>query len=275
MSEPPTGAPRMRIEPGSFYAALALALKQGVPVASIIDLGCADGNFSVTARRMAPLAGATLMNIDAQAFYEPSLSRIQRVLGGHYRICAVADRRGTTTLTTGAHPYWSSLRTPSDDYWRQHQGAYRETVPVPVHTLDDIVRETSLPPPHLIKLDVQGAELAALAGAPRTLADTNFIIVETFVWDFGAIHRLITESGFALFDLTELNRGADHRLAWFYPIYVHQRFGMAAPGPLWAPEHSATVLANQAAHRANQLRELDEILGPLEAAHGATRSDET
>jgi hypothetical protein len=144
-----------------------------------------------------------------------------------------------------------------------------------MHTLDDIVRDTGLPAPHLLKLDVQGAELSALAGAPRTLADTNLIIIETFVWDFGGIHRLITDSGFALFDLTDLNRGADHRLAWFYPIYVHQRFGMAPPGPLWAPEHSPAVLANQDTHRANQLRELDEILGPLEAARAATRSDET
>lgn len=274
MSQPPTSAPRLRLEPGSLYAALALALKQGVPIMSIIDLGCADGNFSVTARTMGPLAGAALLNIDAQALYEPSLRRIQRVLGGHYRICAAADHTGTTDLATASHPYWSSLRAPSEDYWHQLPDAYRETVPVPVRTLDEIVAEIRLPPPHLIKLDIQGAELAALAGATRTLGDSNLIVVETGVAEFAGVHRLVTDAGFELFDLTHLNRGPDHRLSWFYPIFAHKRFRLSAPGPLWAAEQSQAVIAHQDARRAEQLRELDAILGPLEAAHAAARPEE-
>jgi len=267
MSQPPP--PRLQLEPGSFYAAIAIALKRGAPIGSIIDLGCADGLFALTARRMAPLARAEILNVDAQAIYEPSLRRIQAALGGHYRICAVSERAGTADLTTAAHPYWSSLRPPSDDYWRQIEGAARATVTIATRTLDDLVAETRLAPPHLLKLDVQGSELAALAGAPRTLADTNLVVIETFVDDFPGIHRLLVDAGFDLFDLTTLNRGPDHELSWFYPVYAHQRLQLVTKRPLWSPEAAAQVLAVQAQRRAAQLSELDALLGPLEARRPA------
>lgn len=264
---PPPAAPpgpRLQIEPGTFYAAIAIALKRGVPIASIIDLGSADGLFSLTVRQMAPLARAEILNIDAQAIYEPSLQRIQRVHGGHYRICAVSDRATTVELTTATHPYWSSLRPPADGYWRQHGDATRGSVAVPAHRLDDIVAETRLPAPHLIKLDIQGSELAALAGAPRSLAATNLLVVESFVDAFPAIHRLLDDAGFDLFDLTSLNRGPDHGLSWFYPVYVSKRLELVGPRPLWSPDEAARVLAVQEAHRAAQLRELDARLKPVE-----------
>src|SRR5271170_3263208 len=236
MSAPSPPVPRLQLEPGSFYAAIAIALKRGVTIGSVIDLGSADGLFALTARKMAPLARATILNIDAQAVYEPSLQRIQRALGGHYRICAVSDRSATVELTTAVHPYFSSLRPPSDGYWQQAAGAARETVAIPARTLDDIVAETQLPPPHLVKLDIQGSELAALAGAPRTLGATNLVVVETLINEFPTIHRALADAGFDLFDLTSLQRGPDHSLSWFYPIYAHRRLNLAAPRPFWSPE---------------------------------------
>jgi len=263
---PTAGPPRLRFEIGSIFAALVIALKRGAAVASIIDLGCADGLFSVNARRMAPLANAQILNIDAQAVYEPSLARIQRALGGHYRICAVSDRAGTVELTTATHPYWSSLRPASDDYWRHVDGAARAPVAVTAHTLDDIVAETGVPAPHLLKLDIQGSEHAALAAAPRTLAATNVILVETFVHEFPAIHRLLDDVGFDLFDLTGLQRGPDQGLSWFYPVYTNRRLNLVAPRPSWSPEDAAQVLAVQAERRTAQLSELDALLAPLETA---------
>ncbi len=253
----------LRLEAGSVFAAVALALRHGVPVGSIIDLGCADGNFSATLRRMGPLSTAELLNIDAQALYEPSLKRVQRALGGHYRICAVADAPGTLTLTTGAHPYWSSLCAPADEYWRQLGGAFEGAVSVPAHTLDDIVAETRLAPPHLIKLDLQGGEASALAGATRTLADTSLIIIETRVADFGDLHRRISDADFELFDLLHLQRGPAYELEWFHPVYVHRRY-RPAMRLYWSPEAAPGHVASQHERRGAMLRELDVLLAPFE-----------
>ena len=263
----PPGPPRLRFEVGGIFAALAIALRRGVAVASIIDLGCADGLFSVNARRMAPLAGAQILNIDAQAVYEASLQRIQRALGGHYRICAVSDRAATVELTTATHPYWSSLRPASDDYWRHVEGAARETVAVPSDTLDAIVAATGAPAPHLLKLDIQGSEHAALAAAPRTLAATNIVLVETFMHEFPGIHRLLDDAGFDLFDLTGLQRGPDHGLSWFYPVYTNRRLNLVAPRPSWSAGDAARVVAVQAERRSAHLSELDQMLAPFETAN--------
>src|SRR5258706_9984056 len=90
-----------RLEVGSYFAAIAIALKRGVPIGAIIDLGCADGHFSVMARSLAPLAGAQILNVHAQAVYEPALQRLLRALGGHYRLAAAADPPPPPTPTPG------------------------------------------------------------------------------------------------------------------------------------------------------------------------------
>jgi len=77
------------------FAAIAIALKRGVPIGANIDLGCADGHFSVMARSLAPLAGAQILKRRRPGGLRAVAARIQRALGGHYRIAAVADRPGT------------------------------------------------------------------------------------------------------------------------------------------------------------------------------------
>lgn len=46
------------------------------------------------------------------------------------------------------------------------------------YTLDDIVETMNLPKPDMIKMDIQGAELAALKGATETLKNVNHLILE-------------------------------------------------------------------------------------------------
>jgi hypothetical protein len=107
------------------------------------------------------------------------------------------------------------------------------------------VSETGLPGPYLIKLDVQGAEAQALAGASRTLTDTHAVVVETMLEDFSSIHEVLAHNSFDLFDITDLKYTASGVLGWFYAVYLHSRHRELRPAAYWQPSDNADVIANQ------------------------------
>lgn len=77
-------------------------------------------------------------------------------------------------------------------------GAYRQ--PVLVFALDDLVEQFELPAPTLVKLDVDGAESAVLAGARRTLVrpELRSLIVEVDNDQTEAVLGETERAGFSL-----------------------------------------------------------------------------
>src|SRR6478735_215754 len=151
----------------SFTLTLERLFAKDIRYGTVVDLGCADGQFFLGHMRLFP--GAVPLNIDANALYEDSLKAIKEAVGGDYRIAAVTDHIGTIGITQSVHPYWASLRPAGDPYWSRVNDLSAATVEVPATTLDALVGELGLKPPFLLKLDVQGAEEAALHGARDTL----------------------------------------------------------------------------------------------------------
>lgn len=223
----------------------------GLRFGGVIDLGCADGSFSVRLAELGPARNAVLLNVDAQEDYRESLAAIQATLGGHYRLCAVGDRDGgTVNLQRGAHEYWSSLRNAGDPYWQSINDLRApRPVPVPLRTLDALVEEVALPGPYLLKMDIQGGEGAALAGAPRTLARTDVVVVEVNVDEFGAIHRQLAEAGFLLFDLADMVYTSAEVLGWFYAVYLSARHAEMRPASFWDPKYNEATIEQQAKRR--------------------------
>src|SRR6478735_8702583 len=88
---------------------------KGLRYGTVIDIGCADGNFFLDHMRL--FLGAVPMNIDANDLYKDSLKAIKKAVGGDYRIAAITDHVGTIEFTQAAHPYWASLRPEGDAYW--------------------------------------------------------------------------------------------------------------------------------------------------------------
>jgi FkbM family methyltransferase len=79
-------------------------------------------------------------------------------------------------------------------------------------TLDALVAARGFPPPDVIKLDVQGAELDVLRGAPTALAAATIVALECKAQEYNAgapglpeVVAFMDGAGFRLYDVLELH----------------------------------------------------------------------
>ena len=234
-------------------AAIRRLFDRGVRVATAIDVGCADGSFTLDLIARGLLPDAVPVNIDANRLYEDSLKAIKDTIGGHYLISAVTDYEGNIELTQSVHPYWASTRPTGDPYWRRINNLRTDKVSVPATTLDALARNLSLKPPFFIRLDVQGSERSAIAGAREILKNTHFVLVEADMEDFQDINRAMVEAGFVLYDLTHLQRAQSGDMGWFYPIYVNAKLETVLPQEFWKAENNDKIVQQQNARRSAML----------------------
>ena len=143
-------------EPWILEAVLA-ALRPGDV---FFDIGANVGYIS--------LETAAAMPVEVHAFEpQPDLARaiaisarLNRFDRMHVYATAVGDREGTIPLCLPGHSLHASIRsaTPGE-----------RTIDVPMLTIDSLVASGHLPPPAVIKIDVEGAEFQVLRGAHQTL----------------------------------------------------------------------------------------------------------
>jgi FkbM family methyltransferase len=184
-----------------------------------INVGAADGQLLRTMVRLAP-EGRHMAFEPLPAFARRLAEEFPQV---NVREAALSDRTGTSAFThVPAEPGFSGLR--------------RRSYPSPWQTEDFVVRterlDDALPPdyvPHLIEVDVNGAELQVLRGAAQTLARHR----PTVLFEHGAgaadhygtrpgcVFRTLTEAGLRIFDMAGNGpytaRGFDevfHRPIW-------------------------------------------------------------
>jgi FkbM family methyltransferase len=250
---------------GTFMASLAVLIHKGVSCSTVIDMGCADGFFFADCFAQGLFRDCVPLNIDANPLYEPSLRAIKDAIGGDYRITGLSDAPGEMTLTKAVHPYWSSLRPPGDPYWERIHKLSADLEVIQVVRLDDLVTELGAKPPFLLKLDIQGAEVRALRGARRVLAETNIVICEADIDDFRDIDAELAAAGFDLFDITTLNYTRDQSLGWFYPVYLSRRLAHLRQRHIWDEEENELVITAQEERRNGILGWLAEVLPQIKA----------
>ena len=251
------------VTPGTYSFTLYALFEKGVRYSTVIDVGSADGHHFLAHHAL--FTDAVPLNIDANALYEDSLKAIKSALGGEYFIGAVAEQDGEIELTSGAHPYWSSVVPEDHPYWQKINHLSGGKSKVPAATLDALVTRFGLRAPYLLKLDIQGGELAALKGATRVLEETNVVICEVDTEDFHSIHGYLTGRGFLLHDLTQSAYLPDGALGWFYPVYLHSRLRSLRRESFWDKEENDAVVRRQAERRQHILRLNAEYLAQLAA----------
>jgi FkbM family methyltransferase len=143
---------------------------------------------------------------------------------------AIGETNGTTTLRITRASTGASLLLPRDEM-KQLIGSHwaiEKEVECPLRTLDGLL--AAIPEVSLLKIDVQGYEKEALAGATETLAKTKFVLIELNYmpqyeggsW-FGEIHELLTRKhGFVLVDATKPLR-LNGRASMSDALYVNEK----------------------------------------------------
>ena len=164
--------PRFLRSPPAFSHAQALQRlrRVGFTPATIYDIGAFHGGWTKAARKIFPTADFVLFEANADNAATLAAS------GERYVIAALAAEDGVKknlylpkhAVATGASLYREKTEHYAPDRVRI------ETVTI--RRLDALAAEAHLPPPDLIKLDVQGAELDVLAGAGDLLKNCTALI---------------------------------------------------------------------------------------------------
>ncbi len=204
------------------------ALRRHVaPGAVVFDIGANIGFFS--------LLSASLTGPDGRVeAFEPvptsaaavranaSLNNLPNI---HLHEIAVADEPGTARLCVPVDPSWAHL----DLRGRHPNTAFERSVPLV--SLDTEIAQGRLPIPDVVKVDVEGAEVAVLRGMRKTLVNHAPVIVCELHESNREILSLADELGYEVSNLQGTAPVADAG-----PIHVL----IARPAERWSGQ-AATV----------------------------------
>lgn len=211
------------------------AVSLGLEVGTVVDVGVAGG----TPELYAPFPRAQLLLVEPLAEWEPTLRSL--VAGrGRYVVAAAGPEPGEREMRVHRVPQLSSLRG-------EHNVGLTTPRTVRVVTLDEAV--DGMPGPYLVKVDVEGGELDALAGASRTLERTELVIAEASLFELipgqPLVHDVIgflADRGFVLYDLYDLHtRPLDRALAMVDLVFA-RRDGVLRSSQRFATEAQADAL---------------------------------
>lgn len=147
-------------------------------LAGLVDVGANVGQFSALARALHPG-----LQIHAFEPLDEPARRFQRLFGqdaaAHLHRCAAGEAPGEALIHVSARPDSSSLLPISQRQSELFPGTEEVAVrSIGVVRADDVIDAAGLPQPLLVKLDVQGFELAALKGMPAILARADYVYAE-------------------------------------------------------------------------------------------------
>ncbi|HEX3729480.1 MAG TPA: FkbM family methyltransferase [Opitutaceae bacterium] len=163
----------------------------------IIDAGAHEGRWTRMIASIFP--AAELLLIEPQPALAAGLESLCRSLpAARLRSVLLGRSSGSGLLL---------LEETNSRIVAPDQARGRKAVTVPMETLEGIMKETGFAPCGLLKLDLQGYELEALAGAGGMLDQVEVIMTEVSLIPIGGVplalelSQFLAQRGFRLYDI--------------------------------------------------------------------------
>jgi FkbM family methyltransferase len=183
---------------GNLETSVQEALVRHLPRGGVMyDIGANLGFFAMLGARLVGAEGRVYAfepapdNADAIAL-NAKLNLLENIV---VIPSAVSSRTGTARLQIVDDQSWSRL-----EEYGEHPGTER-VIEVETVAIDELVDRGELPPPVLVKIDVEGAELAVLAGMRATIERYRPAIVCELHGTHAAFATAMTEHGYRVVNL--------------------------------------------------------------------------
>jgi FkbM family methyltransferase len=201
--------------------------KRGFTPSIIFDVGASYGIWSNAVSKVFPRANYYLFEplVDHLPVYRKYLDVVLAMHANfHVHQVAVGNRSGRIEMYTEPGMYGSTALDMSDC-------EMFKPLEVPMVRLDDAIKELKLPVPQLMKIDIQGGELAVLEGFTEHLREVEVLLLETWlVRGYGAqtptlleLCNWLRDYGFHLADFTGCYRGGDGTLEAQDCLFINER----------------------------------------------------
>ena len=204
------GTPAAALGFGHIDSLELLELLHPAPPAVIYDIGANIGTWTCLAKSLFPAARVEAFEPLAQHFAKFHEWTAAWPGGVRLHGCALGPVERTATMHVMDFSDASSLLALIAEGSREFKIYPAAEQSVPVVPLDVLVAREQLPPPDLLKLDVQGYELEVLRGAEACLGAARAVLCEVSFREFYAGQPLFADvlaflraRGFALHALGE------------------------------------------------------------------------
>jgi FkbM family methyltransferase len=217
-------------------------LLAGRRVSTIFDVGANTGQTAENYARCFP--DAAVYSFEP---FEQSFRRLRQNVEGMPKVqpfhMAVAETNGHIDLFVNQNCVTNSLfptaREAGD--WCDSDASQIEglgKVSVPVTTIDQFCAQRGIGHIDVLKMDIQGGELRALAGAEKMLrqravslifSEVIFVPFYTGQARFDQLAALLHQYGYSLFDFYHQRHAENGRLKWCDALFISPEFEAAPP----------------------------------------------
>ncbi|KQO20443.1 FkbM family methyltransferase [Flavobacterium sp. Leaf82] len=192
----------------------------------IVDVGANHGTWSREALQYFPDAYYTLL--EPQEWLKESFKDIlEKNPKVQFHSVGAGEKKGSFLFTIVDRDDSCSFRYTKEEAL---EAGFKQ-IEIPVVTLNDLLFESEIPVPDIIKIDAEGLDIEVLKGASNFFGKTEIFMVEAGVVNkafhnsFLELINFMDDKGYRLFEITDLNRPFELKILWLVELVFIKKGG--------------------------------------------------